>query len=110
MGRVEGEWIINPTFTAREKSEFDLVVAGLADKVLMLEAEGNQVGEVIVYEAIEFSLKHIKKIISYLIVFQRFFVNENRCQFRKLPIGERKDESDKIQLKNQFHFYIRKDK
>ena len=66
LGRVEGEWIINPTFTAREKSEFDLVVAGLADKVLMLEAEGNQVGEVIVYEAIEFSLKHIKKIISFI--------------------------------------------
>jgi len=66
IGRVNGEWVINPTFEAREKSELDLVIAAINDKVLMIEAEGLEVGEETVYDAIEFSLKHIKKIIGFI--------------------------------------------
>jgi len=66
MGRVNNEWVVNPTFEARLKSDLDLVVAGIDDKVLMIEAEGLEVAEEAVYEATEFSLKHIKKIISFI--------------------------------------------
>ena len=66
VGQVAGEWVLNPSFEAREKSVLDLVVAGIDDKILMIEAEGLEVAEEVVYEAIEFSLKHIKTVINLI--------------------------------------------
>lgn len=66
VGYVGGEWVLNPSFAAREKSELDLVIAGIDEKVLMIEAEGKEVTEDVVYDAIEFSTKHIKKIASFI--------------------------------------------
>ena len=45
VGQVEGEWVLNPSFDARDKSDLDLVVAGRDSKVLMIEAEGKEVAE-----------------------------------------------------------------
>jgi len=66
IGRINGEWVINPSFEAREKSDLDLVVAGINDKVLMIEAGASEINEKDAYEAIEFSLKHIKKAIGLI--------------------------------------------
>ncbi|OGY46239.1 MAG: polyribonucleotide nucleotidyltransferase [Candidatus Buchananbacteria bacterium RIFCSPHIGHO2_01_FULL_44_11] len=66
IGRVEGEWVINPSFEAREKSDLDLVVAAKENKVLMIEAEGKEVAEDVVYSAVEFSLKHTNPIIDLI--------------------------------------------
>src|SRR3989338_2047238 len=35
VGHINGEWVLNPSFAAREKSDLDLVVAGIGEKVLM---------------------------------------------------------------------------
>src|SRR5690606_601263 len=45
VGRIDGEWIINPTFSEIEESDMDLVVAGTADAVMMVEAGINIVPE-----------------------------------------------------------------
>ena len=37
VGRVQGKWILNPTFQQLEYSELDLVVAGSADSIVMVE-------------------------------------------------------------------------
>ncbi|MFA5022522.1 MAG: polyribonucleotide nucleotidyltransferase [Patescibacteria group bacterium] len=66
MGRVDGEWVINPTFAAREKSDLDLIVSGIDNKVLMIEAGATEVPEQVFYEAIDFSLKHIGKAINLI--------------------------------------------
>ena len=66
LGRIENEWVVNPSFEAREKSTLDLVVAGMNEKILMVEAEGKEVPEDVVYSAIEFSGKHINKIIKLI--------------------------------------------
>ncbi len=66
LGQINGEWVINPSFEAREKSDLDLVIAGIDSKVLMIEAEGKEVAEEIVYQGIEFSSKHIKKVIDLI--------------------------------------------
>ncbi|MFA6255083.1 MAG: polyribonucleotide nucleotidyltransferase [Patescibacteria group bacterium] len=66
IGRIDGEWVLNPTFEAREKSELDLVIAAIKDKVLMIEADALEVSEEVVYDAVEFSLKHIRKIIDLI--------------------------------------------
>lgn len=52
MGYLDGQYIVNPTYTQLEKSELDLVVAGSRDGVIMMEAGAQQVSEDIVLEAI----------------------------------------------------------
>ncbi len=54
VGRVDGEWVINPTIEQIEASDLDLIVAGTEDTVNMLEAGANQVSEEDVAAAIEF--------------------------------------------------------
>ena len=66
IGRINGEWVLNPSFEAREKSEMDFIVAGINNKLLMLECESKEVEEDVAYEAIEFSLKHIDKLIKFI--------------------------------------------
>ncbi len=61
----EQEWVLNPTYQAREASDFDLVVAGKKDRINMLEGGAVQVPEEILLSAIEFTQPHINKIIEF---------------------------------------------
>jgi len=69
---LDQKWVLNPTYQAREKSDFDLIVAGKDDKINMLECGASQVSEEILLAAIEFTQPHIKKIID----FQKEIVEE----------------------------------
>jgi len=66
VGIIEGEWALNPTYAAREKADLDLVVAGTKDRVIMIEAGGNQVTEDKLFDAIEFSQKHTRKVVELI--------------------------------------------
>ncbi len=66
IGRIGSEWVINPSVEARQKSDFDLLVAGVKDQVVMIEAGAKQVPEAIMIEAIEFAGKHIQKILPFI--------------------------------------------
>lgn len=70
IGRINNEWVINPTYEARSKSELDLFVAGTGEKVLMIEAGAKQVNEDVMLSAIEFSQKHNKKLCDFLLKIQ----------------------------------------
>ncbi len=71
IGRINGEWVINPSYEARAKSELDLLVVGTSDKVIMIEAGAQQVSEDTTYAAIEFGLKHIGKVCAFLETIQK---------------------------------------
>lgn len=64
VGRVDGEFIINPTQAQQEVSEMYLVVAGTRDAIMMVEAEANELPEEIMLEAIMFGHSEIQNIIS----------------------------------------------
>ncbi|MDD4995111.1 MAG: polyribonucleotide nucleotidyltransferase [Patescibacteria group bacterium] len=66
VGQIEGEWVLNPTYEAREKSLLDLAVAGTPERVIMLEAGANQVDEETAIKAIEFGQKHLKDVIGLI--------------------------------------------
>ncbi len=66
VGRVGSEWVINPTFDARSKSDLDVVVAGTVEKALMIEANAKEVPEKEMYEAIMFGQKHLKEVIGLI--------------------------------------------
>lgn len=64
VGRVNGEFIANPTYEQRAVSELDLVVAGTADAIMMVEAGANEVPEDIMLQAIEFGHQSIQPTIK----------------------------------------------
>ncbi|UOQ85623.1 polyribonucleotide nucleotidyltransferase [Gracilibacillus salinarum] len=65
VGRVDGQFIINPTLEEREKSDIDLTVAGTKDAINMVEAGANEVPEEIMLEAIMFGHEEIKRLIAF---------------------------------------------
>lgn len=64
VGRVNGEFIINPTYAEVDEGDLNLVVAGTEDSVLMVEACGNEVKEEDVIDAIMFAQGTIKDIVK----------------------------------------------
>lgn len=45
VGRVDGEYVINPTLSELENSDIDMIVGGTADSVLMMEGEMGEISE-----------------------------------------------------------------
>ena len=64
IGRVEGEFVVNPELATLERSDLSLVVAGTADAVMMVEGGGNELPESLMIEAIELAHAEIKKIVA----------------------------------------------
>ncbi|MDP5273489.1 polyribonucleotide nucleotidyltransferase [Chengkuizengella axinellae] len=64
IGRINGEFIINPDRAQIEESDLYLVVAGTNDAIMMVEGEADEVPEDIVLEAIMFGHEEIKKIVA----------------------------------------------
>src|SRR5689334_23029918 len=66
VGLIDGQYVINPTFSQRKESRLDLVVAGSKDGLVMVEAGSKEVTEEQVVEALEAAHAAIKKIIDVI--------------------------------------------
>ena len=64
IGRVDGRFVVNPDLATCEPSDLNLVVAGTADAVMMVEGGGNELPETLMIEAIELAHEEIKKIVA----------------------------------------------
>ncbi|PZE22405.1 polyribonucleotide nucleotidyltransferase [Paenibacillus xerothermodurans] len=64
VGRVDGQFVINPTLDQADKSDIHLVVAGTKDAIMMVEAGADEVSEEVMLEAIMFGHDEIKKIVA----------------------------------------------
>ncbi|KYD29540.1 MULTISPECIES: polyribonucleotide nucleotidyltransferase [Bacillaceae] len=65
VGRVDGEFVINPTVEQSEKSDIHLVVAGTKDAINMVEAGADEVPEEVILEAIMFGHEEVKRLIAF---------------------------------------------
>ncbi|PEI76542.1 polyribonucleotide nucleotidyltransferase [Bacillus wiedmannii] len=65
VGRINGEFVINPTVEQQEQSDIHLVVAGTKDAINMVEAGADQVPEETMLEAIMFGHDEIKRLIAF---------------------------------------------
>jgi polyribonucleotide nucleotidyltransferase len=64
VGLVDGQYVINPTFGERKKSLIDLVVAGSADAIIMVEAGAREATEEQMVGALEAAHAAIRQIVS----------------------------------------------
>ncbi|MDA1337483.1 MAG: polyribonucleotide nucleotidyltransferase [bacterium] len=69
IGKIDGKFLLNPTYEEREKSDIDFVLAATTKdgEVLfnMIEAEGKEIPEDIFQEALEFGEPYLKEIIDF---------------------------------------------
>ncbi len=61
VARVDGEWVINPTFAQIEKADIELMVGATYDNIMMVEGEMNEVSEAELLEALRVAHEEIKK-------------------------------------------------
>src|SRR5207253_3421191 len=64
VGIVDGNYIVNPTYAERKQSTLDLIVAGSADGILMVEAGAKEVTEQQVVGALEAAHAAIKQLVA----------------------------------------------
>jgi polyribonucleotide nucleotidyltransferase len=64
VGRVDGEFVVNPTHTQRESSDVDLVYVGDGQKVIMIEGACKEVPEDIFLAALDFARGHVATIVA----------------------------------------------
>lgn len=64
VGRIGGEFIVNPTHEQIKLSDIELVVAGTADSIMMVEGESKEVSEQDLLDALKFAQAEIKKIVE----------------------------------------------
>jgi len=62
--KLDGEYIVNPTFEQAEEGELDLIVAGTKDAVVMVEAGAKEAPEADIIEAIEVAMEANREIIA----------------------------------------------
>ena len=64
VGRVEGEFVVNPTYSERMVSTVNIMVVGHKDGIVMIEAGCKEESEDVIVAAIEFGHEQIKKIVA----------------------------------------------
>ena len=64
MGRVDGEFVVNPTYSDLEESDLDFVVTGTPDHIMSLEGSAHEITEEDLTDAILRCHEHIKEIIG----------------------------------------------
>jgi polyribonucleotide nucleotidyltransferase len=71
VGRVGGQFVINPTYTQLQQSDIDIIVGGTRDSIVMVEGEATEVGEQDMLEALSFAHSFIKPMCELQIELQR---------------------------------------
>ena len=87
VGRVNGEFVINPTVEELEVSDIDLTVAGTKEAINMVEAGAREVSEHDMLEALMFGHEAIKELIS----FEEDIIKEigvEKMEYPKLEIDD----------------------
>ena len=65
VGRVEGEWLVNPTFAQLEASDVDIIVSGTAESITSVEGGAHEISEADLLEALKFGHEHIKALVAF---------------------------------------------
>src|SRR5580765_4786699 len=80
VGRVNGEFVVNPTVSQLEESDMDMVVAGTADNIIMVEGGTRELPESAIIDALKFAAEHIRAIVG----IQRDLIERSGKQKRSL--------------------------
>src|SRR5690554_6232209 len=89
VGRIDGEFIINPSRGQLELSDIDMMIGASMDSIAMVEGEMKEISEAEMLEAIKFAHEHIKNQIAAQLRLQSAFGKKEVRTYE----GEREDEA-----------------
>lgn len=128
VGRVDGNFVINPTLEQRENSDINLTVAGTKEAIMMVEAGAEEVPEDVMLDAILFGHEEIKKLVTFIDeviaevgkpkqdvelytipeeidkVVRDFAVDKMKVAIHTPDKQERLDNMDAVEVETQEHF------
>ncbi len=87
VGRIDEQFVANPSLEEIEKSDINIVVVGTDDAVMMVESESKELSETIVLEAIEFGHDVVRKVIA----LQNELRSKAGKEKRAIPVVERNE-------------------
>ncbi|MCF7831218.1 polyribonucleotide nucleotidyltransferase [Candidatus Gracilibacteria bacterium] len=87
-----GEFYLDPTFDEIEKGKLDLVLAGTADAILMVEAGANLISDEEMLKALEFGHEEIKKICK----LQQDLVSKVKIEKKEAVLAQHNEEAQKL--------------
>ena len=114
--RLNGEFIINPTYSQLAEADLDIMVGASHDNIMMVEGEMNEVSEDVMLEAIKTAHEEIKKhckvqeeLAAELGVVKREYCHENNdeelCERVKTELYDKCYEIAKQQIANKAERY-----
>lgn len=93
VGRINGEFVVNPTHSQLKESDMDMVVGGTEDSIVMVEGDAMELPESVILDALRFAHDNIKIICK----MQREFVSELNVVKRDLvPLAVNKELEEEV--------------
>jgi len=88
VGRIQGNWVLNPTFQQLEYSDMELVVAGSQDSIVMVEGGALEVSEADVVEALTVAQGGIRELIGYQEELLKKAGRTEKMEWSAAPVTE----------------------
>ncbi|ERK30592.1 polyribonucleotide nucleotidyltransferase [Clostridium intestinale] len=78
IGLVDNNFVVNPTSKEREISDMELTICATKERVMMIEAGGNEIPEEVMINAISFGFEECKKIVAFQEEAMKMFGKEKK--------------------------------
>ncbi|MCY7380961.1 MAG: polyribonucleotide nucleotidyltransferase, partial [Gemmatimonadaceae bacterium] len=88
VGRLQGNWVLNPTFQQLEYSDMELVVAGGRDSIMMVEGGALEVSEEDVVEALTVAQGGIREMIAFQEELMKLSPKVDKMAWVKAPVTD----------------------
>ena len=95
IGRLQGNWVLNPTFQQLEFSDMDMVVCGTADSIMMVEGGALEVSEEDVVEAFTIAQKGLGDLVKLQEDLLKKIDRPKKMEWKKAEIPAGLEESVK---------------
>ena len=83
VGRVEGDFVVNPDFESLEKSDMEIIVSGTSDSILMVEGSADFISEDDFLSSVQYAHEVIKEIINKVILPMVKEVGKEKIEYEK---------------------------
>jgi len=102
IGRINGEFVVNPTYSELADSELDLVVSGTRDAIMMVEAGAKLLPESVMAEAILFGHRALQPLVDLQEELQKAVGKKKSVPFLEAGIGSVLDFAAKADAGDEF--------
>jgi len=81
VARVDGKWVVNPTFSQLAEADIEIIVGATMDNILMVEGEMSEVSEAEMLEAIKFAHDAIKPMCAAQLALAKRVGKEEKREY-----------------------------